>query len=245
MSRHGDNPVPGGTIPDGTTQSPGGPRSTVLSAAILHAASIVTEIPGDLFNAPDGSALIHACNCEGIWGAGIAITFRYRYPAAYEIYRRHCQQNAETRLTYHIIDLESDSEDNTVIVRRPLGTALIIPPQQSDFAINGCGHWIICLFTSHGYGRNAASAEMILNATWSALQDMQIGLHQINQFAGPGQQIQGLHACRFNSGLFGVAWSRTRHLIDLLGIRMVVYTMESTASRLRPSRGRGQRTGRS
>src|SRR4051794_33871052 len=100
MSGHGDNPVPGGTAPDGTTQSPGDPRSTVPSAEIPHAASIVTEIPGDLFNAPDGSALIRtyvsiqrrhtlsrlsanisildACNCEGIWGAGIALTFRYR-----------------------------------------------------------------------------------------------------------------------------------------------------------------------
>jgi hypothetical protein len=52
MSGHGDSPVPGGTIPDGTTQSPGGPRSTVPSAAV------VTKILGDLFNAPDGSALI-------------------------------------------------------------------------------------------------------------------------------------------------------------------------------------------
>jgi ADP-ribose 1''-phosphate phosphatase len=156
-------------------------------------------------------------------------------------------------LTYHIIDLESDSEDNTVIVRRPLGTALIIPPQQSDIAINGCRHWVICLFTSHGYGRNAASPEMILNATWSALVDMQRGLHQINQLAGPGQEIRGLYACRFNSGLFGLVWSRTRHLIDLLGIQMVVYTIEGIDSRrrrlvgggVRSSRGRGRRTGSS
>ncbi|KLJ09960.1 hypothetical protein EMPG_14626, partial [Blastomyces silverae] len=54
--------------------------------------SIITEIEGDLFDAPEGTALIHACNCQGSWGKGIAQVFREKYPAAYQIFRAHCQQ---------------------------------------------------------------------------------------------------------------------------------------------------------
>ncbi|KAK4904538.1 ADP-ribose 1''-phosphate phosphatase, partial [Elasticomyces elasticus] len=38
----------------------------------------VHESPGSLFDSPDGSALIHACNCMGVWGSGIANDFRER-----------------------------------------------------------------------------------------------------------------------------------------------------------------------
>ncbi|KAJ5746952.1 uncharacterized protein N7511_008648 [Penicillium nucicola] len=212
------------------------------SFAVSSAASTVTEITGDLFTAPDDSALIHACNCEGVWGAGIARTFRYNYPAAYEIYRSHCQQHAEDRQAHHILNLEPRS-DRTVIVNRPLGTALIISPQQTDVAINGRRHWVICLFTSTGCGRHVASQEMILNATWSALMDMQRGVDQINWSNGPAGQIQSLHGCRFNSGLFGVPWARTRRLIDRVGIRMVVHVTEETTTSTRRGARRGGRHG--
>ncbi|KAJ5312003.1 hypothetical protein PENANT_c022G06098 [Penicillium antarcticum] len=218
MSGHSEVPPPSDVIASTTAQS-----QDNLSSTVPYAASVVTEISRDIFTAPDGSALIHACNCKGVWGAGIASEFRDQYPAAYEIYRSHCQQHAENRQTYLIMDIDSHSENNTVEVRRPLGTALIILPQQSDMTIHGRRHWIVCLFTSHGYGRHAMSREMILNATWSALHDMQRKVYQINQHDGPGGQIQGLHACRFNSGLFGVPWARTRRLIDQMSIRMVVH----------------------
>lgn len=96
-------------------------------------------------------------------------------------------------------------------------------------AIHGSRHFIICLFTSHGYGRYAASPEMVLNATWAALLDMQRGVREINRAADPYQQIQALHACRFNSGLFGVEWGETRQLIDRQGIEMVVYAIPQAA----------------
>ncbi|KAF3891950.1 hypothetical protein GY631_4499 [Trichophyton interdigitale] len=38
----------------------------------------ITEIEGDLFLAPEGAALIHACNCQGSWGKGIALEFKNR-----------------------------------------------------------------------------------------------------------------------------------------------------------------------
>lgn len=75
-------------------------ESLILMTSSLPAASFVQETPGDLFDAPNGAALIRenptfsdclffkkiltnlvnvdACNCQGVWGAGIARAFRER-----------------------------------------------------------------------------------------------------------------------------------------------------------------------
>lgn len=80
-------------------------ESLVLMTSSLPAVSFVQETPGDLFDAPNGTALIRenpsfsdclfffffkkkeiltnlinvdACNCQGAWGAGIARAFRER-----------------------------------------------------------------------------------------------------------------------------------------------------------------------
>jgi O-acetyl-ADP-ribose deacetylase (regulator of RNase III) len=49
-------------------------------------------ISGDLFrNEFQAQAFAHGCNCQGAMGAGIAETFRARYPEMYEEYRRRCK----------------------------------------------------------------------------------------------------------------------------------------------------------
>lgn len=49
-------------------------------------------VSGDLFeNEHDARAFSHGCNCQGSMGAGIAKTFRARYPAMYEAYRNRCK----------------------------------------------------------------------------------------------------------------------------------------------------------
>jgi O-acetyl-ADP-ribose deacetylase (regulator of RNase III) len=54
-------------------------------------------VSGDLFeNQHDARAFAHGCNCQGSMGAGIAKTFRARYPEMYEEHRRRCK--AEPRL---------------------------------------------------------------------------------------------------------------------------------------------------
>jgi O-acetyl-ADP-ribose deacetylase (regulator of RNase III) len=54
-------------------------------------------VSGDLFgNEHDARSLAHGCNCQGSMGAGVARTFRSRYPEMYEEYRRRCK--AEPRL---------------------------------------------------------------------------------------------------------------------------------------------------
>lgn len=46
---------------------------------------------GDLFDAPKGSYLAHACNCTGRWGSGIALQFRQKFPKSYKQYHEFCK----------------------------------------------------------------------------------------------------------------------------------------------------------
>lgn len=56
----------------------------------------ISHVKGDIFSAPAGSILVHACNTQGSWGSGIALAFREKYPAQYEKYRAHCKEHGQT-----------------------------------------------------------------------------------------------------------------------------------------------------
>lgn len=43
-------------------------------------------INDDLFNAPSTQLLVHACNCQGVWGSGIAKEFKRRFPNEFVLY---------------------------------------------------------------------------------------------------------------------------------------------------------------
>lgn len=45
-----------------------------------------------LFDAPKDAVLVHACNAQGVWGSGIAVEFKKRYPMAYVQYQDVCQR---------------------------------------------------------------------------------------------------------------------------------------------------------
>lgn len=52
---------------------------------------MIEEVTGNLFDAPKGSLLVHACNTEGVWGAGIAATFARLYPSYFKAYEAICR----------------------------------------------------------------------------------------------------------------------------------------------------------
>lgn len=54
---------------------------------------IVRIYKGDLFEAPT-QTLVNTVNCVGAMGAGIALEFKNRYPAMYQVYRAHCRAGA-------------------------------------------------------------------------------------------------------------------------------------------------------
>lgn len=112
--------------------------------------SNITTIKGSLFDAPKGSIIIHACNCQGMWGSGIAKEFANRFPGAYRQYRDACFTDKQFLL----------------------GSALLLDDMCSD-------HLIGCLFTSNGYGPNVDSKESILENTKLAIEDL-IFLNEYN-----------------------------------------------------------------
>ncbi|KAF8236067.1 hypothetical protein L208DRAFT_1391519 [Tricholoma matsutake] len=84
----------------------------------------------------------------------------------------------------------------------------------SCLLISGDKHGIACLFTSRAYGKRKDKPDEIVAATRTAVQDL------VKQ----NISNKSLHACRFNSGKFGVPWEDTEAILEELGVEMVVYS---------------------
>jgi len=162
----------------------------------LHTSSI----KGNIFDAPPHTLLVHACNTQGHWGAGMALSFAERYPAAYLVYKRHC-------------DAFPSQNDKRLGL---LGTALLIPPSGSNShkdvssekaavekkdkvkIVEEAGvvsnaedrileekndgketHFVGCLFTSLSYGKRKDSQKEILKNTELAVRDL---INQVNEW---------------------------------------------------------------
>ncbi|KAL3480346.1 hypothetical protein BJX99DRAFT_27815 [Aspergillus californicus] len=182
----------------------------------------IAEVEGDLFDAPDGAALIHACNCQGSWGNGIAKAFKTKYPAAFSVYQSHCKQLLKKLQYLNTAEAAPRTGQRPRTIRLPEGSALIIPPQNKDYERpQGQKHWVICLFTSRGYGRRVSSVKVILENTRLAVVDMK---RQLGELGAEDNEIviTGLRCCRFNSGLFGVDWRLTRAILVREGVDVTV-----------------------
>lgn len=149
---------------------------------------------GDIFSAPPSTLLIHACNTQGSWGAGIALEFKKRYPQAYAMYRTHC-------LTKH-----SPTTDPV-----HTGTALLIPPCETS--PDAPEHWIGCLFTSARYGKGKDRPEQILANTGPAMMELLEKVREVK-----GERVAGVRMCKINSARFGVPWERTVEVLEGLKV---------------------------
>lgn len=146
----------------------------------------VVEHEGDIFDAPDYAILIHACNCVGSWGGGIAIAFKERYPEAFSLYKEHCKESTPAKL---------------------IGTALLIPPSEEE----GPKHWVGCLFTSKKFGRARDSPQQILENTRSAMEEL---IDQIALAVRRSDTVSEVRICHINSGLFRVPWEQSKAIIE-------------------------------
>jgi O-acetyl-ADP-ribose deacetylase (regulator of RNase III) len=96
----------------------------------------IVFVSGDLFdNEHSAQALAHGCNCQGSMGAGVAKTFRARYPAMYEEYRARCKAHPR---------------------RFNLGDCSLWKAEDQP--------WVFNLGTQEGYWRSRASYEAIETA---------------------------------------------------------------------------------
>lgn len=162
--------------------------SSSLSSAVRLAAS------SDLFEAPSDAYLLHACNCRGAWGSGIAAEFKRRFPKSFERYNSYCLPPG---------DAQAKKGGNKDV----LGKALVLPPEGPK------GHRVVCLMTSLGYGRGQSSAKIILQQTESALKDLFRQLSSGDSSESPGNETY-LACCKINSGKFGVPWEKTIDIIE-------------------------------
>ncbi|KAJ4344142.1 ADP-ribose 1''-phosphate phosphatase [Ascochyta clinopodiicola] len=146
---------------------------------------------GDMFaDAPRGTVLIHACNTQGHWGAGIAKAFKTIYPKAHADHNKFC------------------TKDHTKASPVPTGTAQLLAPCDGDVQ-----HWIGCLFTSAKYGKNKDKPDMVVRNT---IASMQMLLELISQVDG---EITEMRMCKINSGKFGVAWERTEEALKSIVLK--------------------------
>lgn len=96
----------------------------------------------NLFDAPEGSLLVHAVNGKGVWGKGIAKEFKERFPKAYELYQLHCENYEE-----------------------PLEYPAVVSPYENGYKIGS-------LLTSLNYGKQVSPKWEILKNTNKALEDL-------------------------------------------------------------------------
>ncbi|KAF2497021.1 hypothetical protein BU16DRAFT_526072 [Lophium mytilinum] len=173
-----------------SNDAPAEQASTPKTPAKPKTLTLTTHI-GDIFAAPPNTLLIHACNTQGSWGAGIAAAFRERYPEAYKVYRAHClSRNVRT------------------------GTALLIPPCETN--PKAPQHWIGCLFTSARFGRAKDSPAQILANTGPAIREL---LDEVKGEEEGGNQVTEVRMCKINSARFGVPWPRTVSVLEGIGIQ--------------------------
>jgi ADP-ribose 1''-phosphate phosphatase len=163
----------------------------------------IAEVAIKIKDLPPGSFLVHATNCLAIWGSGFAAEMSYMFPAAYEQYRIFC--NAAKADPSHLWAPQSLA-----------GKCFIIPPQERDIQMGAPSVHVVCLFTSHGYGRpNKANGKpgvdrmsKILEQTNVALADFR---RQLEETRGRGEvQDIVIYSPRFNSGAFRVPWDQTQ-----------------------------------
>ena len=162
------------------------------STQLAHSASLqLSYHKGDMFaDAPQGCVLVHACNTQGHWGAGIAKAFKQKYPQAY--------------IDHHNFCVKDHGKSNPV----PTGTAQLLAPRDGDKQ-----HWIGCVFTSAKYGKVKDKPDEIIVNTARA---MQMLLQLVGMVT---ENITTIRMCKINSGKFAVPWERTEEVLKGLEMR--------------------------
>ncbi|EMC91723.1 hypothetical protein BAUCODRAFT_43663, partial [Baudoinia panamericana UAMH 10762] len=169
----------------------------------LEARLKLIEESGDIFDAPPNALLIHACNCQGSWGAGIAKAFKDSYGDAYHDYVDHCNENKAESL---------------------IGTALLIPPAATALKPSNNKssperkHFVGCLFTSRFYGKRKDSPTKILDVSGPAMEDLLSQVDAWNAKAKPDSRIGEVRMCKINSGLFAVPWPKTKAVLKSINV---------------------------
>lgn len=148
--------------------------------------------------------IVHSCNCEGSWGGGIAYQLGCHFPNAEKVYVDVCKKYG-TKL---------------------LGKCFLIPSDENKNLV------ICCLFTSSFGGLSHGQGQSILKNTQLALNQLQAIIHhkegsnrndidqqlllKMKTLERPSQDYK-LEMPKINSGIFGVPWEETEHVLQQYG----------------------------
>jgi ADP-ribose 1''-phosphate phosphatase len=170
---------------------------------VIHSPiSSLTSIP----TSPDSATttfFLHATNCLGVWGTGIAKALREQFPDAFEADRQSCRSGC--------LPGGHPSSDE---LDRLVGTCHLIP---SSVVSNAAPFSIVCLRTSRGYGRQSKvkagldNKDVVLRQTCSALQDFRAQLERLGR---ERQKDLVVWSPQINAGGFHIPWERTEEIIE-------------------------------
>jgi ADP-ribose 1''-phosphate phosphatase len=143
----------------------------------------ITYKKGSLFSS-SSKMLLQANNALGKQGSGIALEFLRRFPNACKQYEKIC-------LSHLVFKQRSKLVGKSVVVQdEPSGVEMI------------------CLITSHSYGRFVDPPPLILESTQKAIEDL------VSQLKIESGKAIDIHSNKFNSGLFRVPWAETEKVIE-------------------------------
>lgn len=182
----------------------------------------IVECTGDIFDAPPNTLIMHACNCDGSWGAGIAAAFKDRYPKAYMQYVYNCEEY-DHKLFDHaqLIPPVDAFEAGTQDEGEGFNESSSRPGNETkaDVANGGAAkHFVGCLFTSRHYGRRRDKPARILAATAPAMVDLLRKVNEWNAKAEDSEKVGEVRMCKINSGLFAVPWGRTKAVLEKIDV---------------------------
>jgi len=185
------------------------------SSSMLHAGLPKVEIQyrtGSLLAlCPDTVMIVHACNCRGVWGAGVAAQLEKEYPDAFKAHQKYCHQ---------------DNDD--------LGRSMAIfhhgPTIGCLFTRAGYGQ-------PTEREKNLGYEKAVLQATETAMTSMLEGMSKLIQSGDTRfSEITEIRMPMINNGHFGIDWPETAKV--LTGITMpaalqhlnpiIVYQLEAT-----------------
>lgn len=145
---------------------------------------MITHKRISLFEVPDESIIVHACNAKGVWGSGIAAEFKKRYPDSFKCYKEHCDDTRKVAL----------------------GTGRLSRWHVTE------PHYVGWIITSQGYAKDLDSKVSILANTALALDSLCKSIYTYMQLND--MQTVDVYSNKFNSGLFKVPWNESEVVLE-------------------------------
>lgn len=160
------------------------PLNNVPTMMLLHGDLLAVQPPEK--DSKVINVLVHAVNCKGVWGAGVAKQFALKYPEAYKKYRSECSREI--------------SYPENLLGGYGLSCVSSAPQEM----------WVAWIYTSVEYGSKVSPPNEIVSATHVAIKSLVACFRRYYN----EEWVIHFHSPKMNSGLFKVPWDQTKAVIN-------------------------------